>query len=250
MPAEPLHLAGLAGLVLLAAILYSSVGHAGASGYLAAMALFDVAPAVMKPAALVMNLAVAMVGTWRFAAAKLVPWRLLVPLCLGSVPAAFVGGLLTLPTKAHRALLGAVLLFAAARLWLKDEAGGERRPAPAPPWLVPLGAAMGLVAGLTGVGGGVFLSPLLILAGWEDPRRTAGASAAFILPNSAAGLLGHLRGEGTIPGGTTALVLVALLGGLYGSWLGVRRFRTTTLRRVLALVLVIAGAKLLSALPR
>lgn len=245
MPDDPLPFAALALLVLLAAVLYSSVGHAGASGYLAAMALVGVAPAVMKPAALVMNVVVAAAGTYRFASARLVPWRLLAPLCLGSIPAAFLGGAFDVPTRAHRLLLGAVLLFAAARLWWPGEAGGVPRPVPSAPWLAVMGSGIGFLAGLTGVGGGIFLSPLLILTGWEETRRAAGASVAFILANSVAGLLGHLHAGRPIPPGTALLAGVALAGGLYGSSLAVRRFSTLVLRRLLGLVLLIAGGKLL-----
>jgi len=245
MPADPAQLAWLAALVLLAAVLYSSVGHGGASAYLAAMALFGIAPGVMKPAALVMNVAVALVGTTRFARAGLVPGRLLLPLLLGSIPAAFLGGLAQLPTATHRLLLGVVLILAAGRLAWGGEAERPLRPAPTWPWLVALGAALGLVSGLTGVGGGIFLSPLLVLTGWEGVRRTAGASAAFILANSVSGLLGHLGAGRPIPAGVGLLSVVAVAGGVYGSWLGVRRLSTLALRRLLAVVLVVAGVKLL-----
>ena len=245
MPADPAQLAWLAALVLLAAVLYSSVGHGGASAYLGAMALFGIAPDVMKPAALVMNVAVALVGTTRFAAAGLVPARLLAPLLLGSIPAAFMGGLVRLPTGAHRMLLGVVLILAAARLAWAGEGERPLRRAPKPPWLAALGAVLGLVSGLTGVGGGIFLSPLLVLTGWERVRQTAGASAAFILANSVSGLLGHLGAGRPIPAGIGLLSLVAVTGGLYGSWLGVRRLSTLALRRLLAVVLLVAGVKLL-----
>src|SRR6187549_2071497 len=133
MPADPVTLAALAALVFVAALLYSSVGHGGASGYLAAMALFGVAAPVTRPAALVMNVAVAAIGVVRFGRRGLVPWRILVPLCLASVPMAAVGGFLELPIRAHRVLLGLVLLFAAVRLWMHDEKTVPRTgPPPAP----------------------------------------------------------------------------------------------------------------------
>jgi uncharacterized membrane protein YfcA len=237
--------AGLAALVFLAAVLYSSVGHGGASGYLAAMALFGVPAPLTKPAALVMNVAVAAIGTVRFAHRGLVPWRLLVPLCLGSIPAAALGGYITLPIRTHRILLGVVLLFAAARLWMHDEARTPRREPPSALLRVLIGAALGVVSGLTGVGGGIFLSPLLILTGWEETRRTAGASATFILLNSVAGLAGHLVAGRQVPPEVSFLVPVAVSGGLIGAWLGSTRLPTLVLRRLLASVLVVAGLKLL-----
>ena len=244
MPDDLRATAGLVVLVAIAAVLYASVGHGGASAYLAAMALFGIPAAVMKPAALVMNLGVAGAGTIRFATASLVPWRLVIPLCAGSVPAAYVGGMIQLPTRTHRLLLGAVLLFAAVRLAMKSRTT-ELRPPPPVVWLVGIGLVFGFIAGLTGVGGGIFLSPLLILARWEEPRRTAGASAVFILVNSAAGLAGHLAAGGAVPAAAAPLTAVALAGGLLGSWLGAKRLVPLALRRLLAVVLVIAGVKLL-----
>lgn len=244
MPEQPGSIVLLALLILVSAVLYSSVGHGGASAYLAAMTLFGIAAEVTKPAALVMNLGVAGVGTARFAAARLVPWKLLLPFLAGSVPTAFLGGLVPLPTRAHRIVLGIVLLFAAVRLALPN-LHGERRAPPAAPLLVAIGAVFGFVAGLTGVGGGIFLSPLLILARWEEPRRAAGAAAVFILANSASGLAGHVLAGRAIPAVALPLAAVALVGGIYGSWLGARRLLPLTLRRVLAVVLVVAGGKLL-----
>ena len=230
--------------MLAAAVLYSSVGHGGASAYLAAMGLFGVAPAAMRPAALAMNIVVAAVGTWRFASAGAVPGGLLLPLCAASVPAAFVGGAIRLPASVYAPLLALTLLVGAWRLWSRLERG-DLRPAPPARTLLVIGAGFGLLAGLTGIGGGIFLSPTLILAGWETPRRTAGASVVFILVNSIAGILGHLSTAGQVPPGTALLAAVALAGGLYGSWLGARRLPPLALRRLLAAVLVIAGMKLL-----
>jgi uncharacterized membrane protein YfcA len=246
MPADPAALAGLAALIFVAAVLYSSVGHGGASGYLAAMALFGVPAPVTKPAALVMNIAVAAIGAIRFGHRGLVPWRLLVPLCLGSIPAAALGGFISLPIRTHRILLGVVLLFAAARLWMHDERRTARREPPPALLRVLVGGVLGLVSGLTGVGGGIFLSPLLILTGWEETRRTAGASAAFILVNSVSGLAGHLAAGRAIPAGVAVLAPVAVAGGLIGAGLGATRLPTLVLRRLLAVVLVVAGLKLLA----
>ena len=244
MPSEPGPLAAFLALIAAAAVLYSSVGHGGASAYLAVMALFGMPAAVMKPTALVMNLGVAGLGTFRFAAASLVPWRLLLPICAGSVPAAYLGGLVKLPTQSHRILLGAVLLFAAVRLAMRQR-HHVLRPRPPALVLATIGIFFGFLAGVTGVGGGIFLSPLLLLARWEEPRRTAGASAVFILVNAAAGLAGHLAAGGNVPAMALPLTAVALLGGLVGSWLGARRLVPIAIRRVLAAVLVVAGAKLL-----
>jgi len=244
VPADPAALAGLLVLVLAAAVLYSSVGHAGASAYLAAMALFGVSPAASKPAALVMNVAVAALVTLRFSLAGLVPWRGLAPLVLGSVPAAFVGGVVELPTSLHRVVLGAVLAFAGVRLLWVGPREIPPRPFPGALLLVGIGAAIGLVAGLTGVGGGIFLSPLLLLTGWERTRRTAGASAAFILANSASGLAGHWSAGRVVPDGVALLTVVALAGGLVGSWLGAKKLAPPLLRRLLGAVLVIAALKL------
>jgi uncharacterized membrane protein YfcA len=246
MPADPLALAGLAVLMLLGALLYSSVGHAGASAYLAILSLYGVAPAETKPIALVLNILVAVVGTARFASAGLVPWRLLLPFCAGSVPAAFVGGAVSLPTHVHRLLLGIVLLFAAGRLWWRSRETPELRAAPSALVLVALGAALGLLAGLTGVGGGIFLSPLLILMRWQDVRKTAGASVAFILVNSIAGIAGHFVAGRVVPSGTWLLAPAVIAGGVLGSWLGAKRLGLTTLRRTLGAVLAVASIKLLA----
>lgn len=245
-------------LILLAAALYSSVGHGGASAYLAAMALFGLAPAVMKPTALCLNLLVASLGTYRFWRAGFFSWRVFLPFAAASVPFAFVGGALTLPTNVYKQIVGAVLLFAAVRLFLharaKAREGGEAdageadAPRLPPVWVAAcFGAGIGFLSGLTGVGGGIFLSPLLLLMNWADVRRTAGVSAAFILVNSAAGLLGNLASVKALPAALPYLAAAAILGGLIGSELGSRRLPPPAIRKLLALVLVIAGAKLLFA---
>jgi len=237
-------------LIFLAALLYSSVGHGGASGYLAVASLFGLVPEKMKPTALVLNLVVAGVGTIRFWRAGCFAWNVFWPFAVFSVPCAFVGGFMKLPDQTYKLLLGVVLLFAAWRLAIKQSAHApaEQKPISLLPAL-SFGAPIGLLSGLVGVGGGIFLSPLLLLLGWADPRRTAGVSAAFILVNSAAGLLGTLATGH--PGAVLHEILwwapAALLGGLLGAELGSRRLTPMVMRRLLALVLVIAGAKLLLA---
>ena len=246
MPTDPVALGGLATLVGVAAVLYSSVGHAGASGYLAAMALYGVAPAAMKPTALVLNVLVATLGTVRFARAGHTPWRLLLPLCAGSVPAAFLGGRMQLPTHVHEPFLAVLLILASFRLWFPSSRV-IARPRPSFAGLVLVGAVLGLAAGLTGIGGGVFLSPILILTGWEEPRRTAGASAPFILVNSIAGLAGHLTSVQFVPPAIAVWAVAAISGGLLGAAYGSRKLATRTLQRLLAAVLLTAGLKLILA---
>ena len=237
-------------LVCAAAALYSSVGHGGASGYLAVMALFGVAPEVMRPAALTLNLLVAGVAGAKFYRAGRFSWHTLWPFAITSVPAAFIGGRLVLPTESYRIVLGLVLLFCAVRMLLASRAEREKveeaRP-PAIPVALALGAAIGILSGLTGVGGGIFLSPLLLLFRWADIRRASGVAAVFILVNSAAGLLGYASSGYALPAGLPLWGAAALVGGWLGSGYGSRRAPIPALYRLLALVLLVAGLKLLLA---
>lgn len=235
----------LAGLVLVLAALYATVGHAGASGYIAAMALLGVAPEVMKPTALVLNVLVAVIGTWNFARAGCFEGRLFWPLVATSVPAAFVGGRVTLGAETYRLVIGLVLAWAAARLVMNPHARPEPRP-PATGWLLLAGAGLGLLSGLSGVGGGIFLSPLLLLAGWADPRHTAGVSVAFILVNSLAGLAGHVSSGGAVPAVAPLLAVAASAGGAAGAWFGSRKLAPLSLRRLLAAVVALAALKMLA----
>jgi uncharacterized membrane protein YfcA len=235
----------LAALFFAAALLYSSVGHAGASAYLAAMALVGVPVAIMRPTALILNLFVATIVTVRFARAGHLPWRSLVPLAIGSVPAAFIGGSIDLPGDLYRFLVAAVLVFGAWRLATTPPAADDVEH-PGVPWLagVASGATIGLLAGLTGTGGGIFLTPLLVLAGWTGTRDAAGLSGSFILVNSIAGLAGLQSGSLILPPALPLWIGSVLAGGLIGSWLGAARYSVLSLRRALAFVLVLAAAKL------
>ena len=245
MPASEILL--LAAGIFVAALLYSSVGHGGASAYLAVMALAAIAPAVMRPTALVLNLLVAGIAAVQFARAGHFSWHLFWPFALGSVPLAFVGGAIHLPTAVYNQILGAVLLLAAARLLYVPRAGQGLR-APMPVWLAVLvGAGLGLLSGLTGVGGGIFLSPILLVGRWAEPKPTAAVSAAFIWVNSLAGLAGHLSSLALIPAGVGAWGLAAVAGGLLGSTVASRNLPGMALRRLLAVVLVVAGVKMLLA---
>ena len=236
----------LALLFALGAALYSSVGHGGASAYIAAMALFSVAPEIMKPTALALNLLVAGFGAWRYWSRGLTNWKLVLAFALTATPAAFIGGGIHLPAVYYKPLVGILLWAAAVRLLWQPTALADRE-VKAPSWWVtlPAGAVLGVLAGLTGTGGGIFLSPFIILNAWEEPRRTSGVVAAFIFLNSAAGLAGNVSSVGHLPN-ELPLFLGAVFGGaLLGTWLGVERLPRPWLLRTLGAVLVVAGAKLL-----
>jgi len=229
------------------AVLYSSVGHAGASGYLAVMGLAGVEPGLMRPTALVLNILVASIVVVRFARAGQIDWRALLPFVVASVPLAFLGGLIVLPGAVYKPLVGVVLLVAAVRFFTTAgrSADDERTVrVPAVP-AMGIGGGIGLVSGLTGTGGGIFLTPLLLIVGWAGARQAAGLSSGFILANSLAGLAGNVASVGIMPG-TLAIWLPAVaVGGLVGSQLGARRLGPPAIRRALALVLVLAALKLI-----
>ena len=235
----------LAGLFFAAALLYSSVGHAGASAYLAAMALVGLPLATMRPTALVLNLFVATIVVVRFARAGHLPWRSVIPLAFGSVPAAFLGGSIDLPGEIYRPLVAAVLVVGAWRLATSPPPVDDT-DRPGVPWIpgIVTGASIGLLAGLTGTGGGIFLTPLLVLAGWTGTRDAAGLSGSFILVNSISGLAGLLTGGLSLPPALPLWIGSVAAGGVIGSWLGAARYSVLNLRRALAFVLILAAAKL------
>lgn len=234
-----------AGFIFLAALLYSSVGHGGASAYLAVMALAGLPPDVMKPSALLLNVVVAGVAAWWFARAGHLSWPLLWPFAVASVPAAFLGGFLTLPTRWYQVVLGGVLAYAGLRMLLQRRIASEDE-AHRPRLAVALGAGAGIgfLSGLVGVGGGIFLSPLLLLLGWAGPRGTAGVSAAFILVNSLAGLAGHILRAPGLPAALPVWAALALAGGWTGARVGSVVLPSGALLRLLALVLLLASVKL------
>ncbi len=231
------------------ATLYSTVGHAGASGYLAIMALASVAPEVMRPTALALNILVATVTVYRFHRARFVFWSNLWPFLLGSVPLAAVGGSISLPRSGYYALVGAVLLSSAA--YLAWRAFSRKLPTPERELKVKrlpavlIGAGIGLLSGLTGVGGGIFLSPLLLIFNWAAPRTTAGISAPFILVNSCVALAAGALSVQRIPAELPWLAAAALAGAVVGTWLGLQKLDQKGLLLVLAVVMTLAGTKLL-----
>jgi uncharacterized membrane protein YfcA len=206
--------------------------------------LLSLAPETIKPTALALNILVASVTALQFWRAGHLRWRLFWPFALPAVPMAYLGGSLALPARAFSVLLGLVLLYSAWRFIAEPAAAGETRPLRRPVALAS-GAGIGLLSGLTGTGGGIFLTPLLLVMGWAQPKHAAAVSALFILMNSASGLAGNFASTRQLPAEIGVLLLVVLVGGLAGSWLGARRLPAQGIKRLLAVVLVVAGLKLL-----
>ena len=237
----------MAASMVVAAFLYSSVGHGGASAYLAVMAVAGIAPAEMRPIALLLNVVVSAVASVKFFRAGHFRWRLLWPFALTSIPAAFIGGAITLPTTVYKVVVGVVLLYAAWQLWWTARRGEELGPTRevAIPLALAIGAALGVLSGLTGVGGGIFLSPLLLIFGWAATKQTSAVAAPFILVNSLAALAaGFLKNPAAPPDLVWPLAAAVLVGGWLGAEYGSRRFTNPLVRRLLALVLAVAGGKM------
>lgn len=230
--------------ILIIAFLYSSVGHAGASGYIAIMSLFSLDPVFIKPVALLLNIFVATITAWQFHRAGHFSWRLFWPFAVLAVPFAYLGGYINLPTHYFKVLVGLVLLYSACRFLVRP-ASDSVTSTPARSVAIATGGCLGLLAGLTGTGGGIFLTPLLLFRHWAHAKQAAAVSALFILMNSVAGLSGCWSSTGRIPPVGVVLVLPALIGGSLGSYYGSRRFSHIIIKRMLACVLLIAGAKLI-----
>ena len=234
----------LALAIFVGAALYSSVGHGGASAYIALMALFGVPAPVMRPTALVLNLIVSGLGSVRYIRAGQFRWRTLWPFLLGALPMAFIGGGITLPAQVYRPLLGVILWLSATRLlWPVELKAVREWRDPAIPAAIVAGMGIGLLSGLTGTGGGIFLSPLLLFMAWSEPKAASGVAAVFILANSAAGLAGNYASLQFLPASLPLFAVAALIGGVVGTTLGIR-LPVQLVLRSLALVLIVAGAKL------
>lgn len=234
--------------VMIAAFLYSSVGHAGASGYIAVMALASVASPMIRPTALVLNIVVATIGTVQFWRAGHFRWSLFWPFALASIPAAYFGGTLALPTRLLNILIGLVLLAAAARLLISLKPVAEMHP-PAKPVAIVTGGVLGFLAGLTGTGGGIFLTPLMIQLRWSSTKQAAAVTVVYILVNSISGLVGAMQKRITLPPFLWPMIGAVVIGGSLGSYCGSRRFSVPVIHVLLASVLILAGGKLILTKP-
>jgi len=230
--------------IALAAALYSAVGQGGGSGYLAVMALFGLVPDVMKPAALTMNLAVSTIVWYRLYRAGQFRVDYFLPFMVTSVPAAFIGGAIMVGTVLYNVLVGAALLIAAGRLiWRPKSTDQNRAPRRNPSFAI--GAGLGVLSGITGVGGGLFLAPVLIFLGWCTLPQNFALSAAFIWVNSLSAIVGYLAWGHSLPEGLPLMILAALAGTAVGLILVARVATPVNLQRILGIVLFIAAIKMI-----
>ena len=232
--------------VLVMATLYSAVGHGGGSGYLAVLAIASIAPEQMRPTALILNVVVSSIATWKFASVGTFRKELFVPLICASIPAAFIGGIVEIPSQIYKPIVGLVLLYAAIRLFVPIK-GNEQTKKPVLFIVLLAGTTIGFFSGVIGVGGGIFLSPLILLLGWTTAKQTASISAPFILVNSVAALGGISADSSTIPvdfGFVAPLMIAVVVGGIIGSSFGSKKLGHQGLRATLGVVLFIAASKM------
>ncbi len=224
--------------------MYASVGHGGASGYMATMILFGISPVLMKPSALLLNLFVSTVSFIQFYRAGHFRWSQFWPFAVASVPMAFIGAKLPLTDSVYKQLLAVCLLLAVVRLvWTVRDTETDPRPVPLVAGVVS-GGVIGLLSGMLGIGGGIILSPLMLFFRWGRLKEIAATSALFIFVNSLSGLFG-LVSKGYTPEPTVwTWIAVAFSGGLLGGYFGSQRFSVPVLRYVLAVGLLVAGVKL------
>jgi uncharacterized protein len=234
-------------LLMLVAFLYSSVGHGGASGYLAVMALMGIAPTLMKSSALVMNLAVSLFSFIGFYRAGYFKSKLFLPFAIASVPMSFLGATIALPDSVYKKILAACILISIGRLLYQFIKKDDEQTQPIPLWAgLVSGGAIGLLSGMIGIGGGIILSPLMLLFRWATIKETAAVSALFIFVNSVSGLIGLLsKGSLQISPDLTYGIAATIVGGLLGSYFGSKQFNVSTLRYLLAISLTIAAVKLM-----
>ncbi len=228
------------------AALYSTVGHGGGSGYLAVLAIAAIAPEQMRPTALLLNVVVSSIATWKFSSTGVFRKDLFVPLICASIPAAFIGGFVEVPSQIYKPIVGAVLLYAAVRLFVPIK-GGEHTKKPILLFVLVSGMCIGLLSGFVGIGGGIFLSPLILLFGWTTAKQTAVISAPFILVNSISGLGGIALENASLQvdfSFVAPLAIAVVAGGFIGASFGSTRLGHQGLRTVLGVVLLIASGKM------
>jgi len=236
----------LALCLMLGAILYTSVGHAGSSVYIATMSLFGVPAQVIKPTALVLNIIVSSYTSIRYISAKLFDLKLYIPLAVGAIPMAFLGGSIDLPSNVYKPIVGAILFFAGIMFLFQLNPQETREPKHPPVAISVLtGAVIGLLSGLTGTGGGIFLSPLIIFFAWTSVKGASGTAALFILTNSVFGLLGHISSVSELPDALWLFAIAVIVGALIGTRLGIKQFSNEMVKRALGAVLIIASTKLI-----
>jgi uncharacterized protein len=233
------------GLLFLVAFLYSSVGHGGASGYLALMAIFSFTPDVMKPTALLLNLFVSLTSFIQFYRGKHFSWKIFLPFAIASVPMAFVGGLISIDTFVYKKILGLLLFIPIIRFLFFNTVAVEDIKKSNTLLSLVIGAVIGLLSGMIGIGGGIILTPVLLLLKWTDMKMAAGISALFIFVNSIAGLAGQLTKGIQFSADMYAYVAIAFAGGVCGAYFGSLKFNQTLLKYLLAVVLMLAAYKLL-----
>ncbi len=232
--------------LLLGAILYTSVGHAGASVYIAILTLFGISTPVIKPTALVLNVCIATYTSWRFIKKGYFDLKVLMPIAIGAIPFAFLGGYINAPSHVYKAIVGIILIFSAISLLSKRSERIDLN-VHQPKFLLAMasGAAIGFLAGLTGTGGGIFLSPLILFLGWSSTRKTSGIAAVFILLNSMFGLAGNYASVQNLPPQLPLFVAATMIGAVIGTTLGIKFYSASAIKKALSIVLLIAGLKLL-----
>lgn len=232
-------------ILFIVALLYASVGHGGASGYLALMAIYGFAPDVMKPTALILNLFVSLTSFILFYKGGHFKWKLFLPFALASIPLSFLGGTIALDAHIYKKVLGVLLLFPVMRFFIyPNTADKDLKNAN---WAISLlvGGIIGFLSGLIGIGGGILLSPILLLLSWTNQKQTAAISALFIFVNSLSGLAGQLSKGITIQPQMISFIAIAFIGGLLGAWMGSLKLNQQILKYTLALVLLMASVKLI-----
>ncbi len=232
-------------LLFIVALLYASVGHGGASGYLALMAIYGFAPEVMKPSALILNLFVSLTSFIMFYKGGHFKWKLFLPFALTSIPFSFLGGTITLDAAIYKKVLGVLLLFPVARFFFYPNTRDADLKSSNFIFSLLIGAIIGFLSGLIGIGGGIILSPVLLLLNWTNQKQTAAISALFIFVNSIAGLAGQLSKGIHIDNTVFGFIAIAFIGGLGGAWLGSLRLNQLYLKYTLAIVLLMASVKLI-----